>query len=105
MSDSILTTDFKTVVMFFCQLGYGILFVNYRGSLGFGEDNIKSLLGNVGDHDVKDCHMATLHVLEQLPHLDRSKVVLMGGSHGGFLVTHLAGQYPQDYKVTTVIHP
>ena len=46
---SVLTTDFKTVVMFFCQLGYGVLFVNYRGSLGFGEDNVRSLLGRVGD--------------------------------------------------------
>ena len=46
---SVITTDFKTVVMFFCQLGYGVLFVNYRGSLGFGEDNVRSLLGKVGD--------------------------------------------------------
>ena len=26
---SVITTDFKTVVMFFCQLGFGVLFVNY----------------------------------------------------------------------------
>ena len=29
--------------------------VNYRGTLGFGQDNINSLLGHVGDFDVKDC--------------------------------------------------
>ena len=85
--------------MFFCQLGYGVLYVNYRGSLGFGEENVRSLLGNVGDMDVKDCQLAKEKCLERFPHLSREKCVLMGGSHGGFLVTHLAGQYPADYKV------
>ena len=91
--------------MFFCQLGYGILFVNYRGSLGFGEDNVRSLLGRVGDQDVRDCHEATLAALDNLPQLARDKVVLMGGSHGGFLVTHLAGQFPDLYKVAVAINP
>eukprot|EP00092_Neocalanus_flemingeri_P040427 GFUD01044028.1.p1 GENE.GFUD01044028.1~~GFUD01044028.1.p1 ORF type:complete len:711 (-),score=264.14 GFUD01044028.1:62-2194(-) len=102
---SVLTTDFKTVVMFFCQLGYGVLFVNYRGSVGFGEDNVRSLLGKVGDMDVKDCHLAREMCLEKFPHLSREKCVLMGGSHGGFLVTHLAGQYPAEYKAVVARNP
>ena len=71
----------------------------HRGSLGFGEENVRSLLGNVGDNDVKDCYMATQRALDEYQNLAKDKVVLMGGSHGGFLVTHLAGQYPDDYKV------
>lgn len=31
--------------------------VNYRGSTGFGQDGIESLLGNVGSQDVKDVHV------------------------------------------------
>ena len=74
---SIVTTDFKTVVMFFCQLGFGVLFVNYRGSIGFGEENVRSLLGHVGDNDVKDCHQAKESFLSSCPWLSREKVVLM----------------------------
>lgn len=28
--------------------------VNFRGSTGYGDDSIRSLLNNVGDNDVKD---------------------------------------------------
>ena len=51
--------------------------------------------------DMGGCHMTRELCLEKYSHLSREKCLLMGGSHGGFLVTHLAGQYPQDYKVGT----
>ena len=38
--------------------GYTAVRVNFRGSQGFGEDNIQSLPGNVGVHDVADCMAA-----------------------------------------------
>lgn len=36
-------------------LGYCVVAVNYRGSLGFGEANVQSLPGNIGTNDVEDC--------------------------------------------------
>ncbi len=40
---------------FLTALGYCVVAVNYRGSLGFGEDSVQSLPGHVGTNDVQDC--------------------------------------------------
>ncbi|XP_023846542.1 acylamino-acid-releasing enzyme isoform X2 [Salvelinus sp. IW2-2015] len=92
------------------KLGFAVLMVNYRGSTGFGQDSILSLAGNIGSQDVKDVQRAVLTALadqtaEKLLTLDPDKVVVMGGSHGGFLACHLIGQYPDFYKACAVRNP
>jgi len=67
-----------------------VLFINYRGSTGLGKDYVESLLGKIGDADVKDVYNA----VQSNPLWSNRKLVLYGGSHGGFLVTQLSGQYP-----------
>lgn len=86
-------------------LGFGVLMVNYRGSVGAGQDSVDSLPGRIGDADVKDVHYAATEALKQFPFLNPEKVFLFGGSHGGFLVTHLSGQYPKDFKAVVARNP
>ncbi|MCI00133.1 acylamino-acid-releasing enzyme-like, partial [Trifolium medium] len=61
------------------------------GSLGFGEEALQSLPGNVGSQDVNDVLTAIDHVID-LGLASPSKIAVLGGSHGGFLTTHLIGQ-------------
>lgn len=70
-----------------------MLQVNYRGSIGMGADNVEYLQGRVGNIDVKDCVTATQEALKKYSWLNSEKIGLSGGSHGGFLVAHLSGQY------------
>ncbi|CAI9544606.1 unnamed protein product, partial [Staurois parvus] len=63
-----------------------------------------SLLGRIGDQDVKDVQTAVLQVLQEEP-VDPQKVSLCGGSHGGLISCHLIGQYPDFYKSCTVRNP
>ncbi|XP_069592070.1 acylamino-acid-releasing enzyme isoform X2 [Ranitomeya imitator] len=87
-----------------CKMGFAVLLVNYRGSLGFGQDSVMSILGKVGDQDVKDVQTAVLQLLQSEP-IHPHKVALCGGSHGGFLSCHLIGQYPDFYKACVVRNP
>lgn len=43
--------------------GFAILLVNYRGSLGFGDQFVRDLPGNVGDLDVADVHVSYIYYL------------------------------------------
>ncbi|CAG0879625.1 unnamed protein product [Darwinula stevensoni] len=103
---SVFTNEFSSHVAMFTACGYAVLLVNYRGSLGTGEAGVRSLPGRVGVQDVKDCYDALLHVLksEDFP-VDKEKLFLYGGSHGGFLVAHLAGQYPNTFRAACVRNP
>ncbi|KAF6717162.1 Acylamino-acid-releasing enzyme [Oryzias melastigma] len=87
-----------------CRMGLAVLLVNYRGSLGFGQDNILSLLGNVGSQDVKDVQFAVESILKS-GEFDEKKLAVSGGSHGGFLACHLIGQYPGFYKACVARNP
>uniref|UniRef100_A0A0A9XJL5 Acylamino-acid-releasing enzyme n=2 Tax=Lygus hesperus TaxID=30085 RepID=A0A0A9XJL5_LYGHE len=100
------TNSYSMLAAYFGKLGFAVLFINYRGSIGAGEDSVKALLGNVGTIDVSDCHQSTLKALEKHSSiLAKDKCILFGGSHGGFLVLHLSGQYPSFYKAVSSRNP
>lgn len=87
------------------SMGYAILLVNYRGSVGAGQASVDSLPGHCGSHDVSDCLLALKEALSQMSWLDEARVALIGGSHGGFLVTHLAGQTPDKWRAVVTRNP
>uniref|UniRef100_A0A3Q4BM22 Acylamino-acid-releasing enzyme n=1 Tax=Mola mola TaxID=94237 RepID=A0A3Q4BM22_MOLML len=82
-----------------------VCLVNYRGSTGFGQDSILSLLGQIGSQDVKDVQRAVLAALQADDSLDSRRLAVIGGSHGGFLACHLIGQYPDFYRACAVRNP
>ncbi|XP_054821069.1 acylamino-acid-releasing enzyme isoform X3 [Prosopis cineraria] len=88
---SVSLSSFSKSLAFLSSLRYSLLIVNYRGSIGFGEDALQSLPGKAGSQDVDDVITAIDHVIN-LGLASPSKIAVLGGSHGGFLTTHLIGQ-------------
>ncbi|XP_018446839.2 acylamino-acid-releasing enzyme isoform X1 [Raphanus sativus] len=101
---SIAPCSFSKSLAYLSSIGYSLLIVNYRGSLGFGEDALQSLPGKVGSQDVNDVLSAVDHAVE-MGLADPSRMTLLGGSHGGFLTTHLIGQAPDKFVAAAARNP
>lgn len=95
---------FQLYPILFVKCGFAVLLVNYRGSKGFGEDNLRSLLGKIGQQDVFDVQCAA-EVAAQRDEINPDKMIIFGGSHGGFLACHAIGQFPSFYRACAVRNP
>ncbi|XP_069793039.1 acylamino-acid-releasing enzyme isoform X2 [Narcine bancroftii] len=101
---SVFTAEWMLYPVTLCRLGFAVLLINYRGSIGFGQNSVFSLPGNVGSQDVKDVQFAAEFVMKE-EFINTSKVFIIGNSHGGFLASHLIGQYPEFYKACAMRNP
>ncbi|XP_042386087.1 acylamino-acid-releasing enzyme 1-like isoform X1 [Zingiber officinale] len=97
-------TNYSKSLAYLSSLGYNLLVVNYRGSLGFGEEALQSLPGRIGCQDVDDVLTALDYVIHK-GLASSSKVAVVGGSHGGFLTTHLVGQAPDRFVAAVARNP
>ncbi|KAM0887517.1 hypothetical protein ACQ4PT_028975 [Festuca glaucescens] len=97
-------SSYSKSLAFLHAQGYNLLVVNYRGSLGFGEEALQSLPGNIGSQDVNDVLTALEFVIKK-GLIDASRVAVVGGSHGGFLTTHLIGQAPETFVAAAARNP
>ncbi|XP_077541030.1 acylamino-acid-releasing enzyme-like isoform X1 [Haemaphysalis longicornis] len=95
---------FQLYPVLFVKCGFAVLLVNYRGSRGFGEDNLRSLLGKIGQQDIFDVQCAA-EVAAQRDEINPDKMIIFGGSHGGFLACHAIGQFPSFYRACVVRNP
>ncbi|XP_040537773.1 acylamino-acid-releasing enzyme isoform X3 [Gallus gallus] len=87
-----------------CWLGFAVLLVNYRGSLGFGQASIECLQSRVGEQDVADTQLAVEQAL-RYESLDPHRVALLAGSHGAFIALHLLTRQPERYQACALRNP
>nr|CAB3222366.1 acylamino-acid-releasing enzyme-like [Phallusia mammillata] len=98
------TASFNMFSVGFCQLGYAVLHINFRGSLGFGQNNVNSLPTNISVQDVSDVQQSVESTIELLknPSID---VFIHGSSHGGSLTIQMLGQFPDFYSAGVTSNP
>lgn len=75
--------EFDRNYIYWTSRGIAIVEVNYGGSTGYGREYRNLLKKNWGIVDVDDCCAAALYLAE-IGLVDREKLIVTGGSAGGF---------------------
>ncbi len=89
--------SFQPNVQFFATRGYAVLQVNYRGSTGYGKAYVDALRGQWGIADVEDAVSGARHLADN-DWVDAEKLVIMGGSAGGYTVLQTLVHHPGVFK-------
>jgi dipeptidyl aminopeptidase/acylaminoacyl peptidase len=81
---------------FFATRGYGVLYVNHRGSTGYGREYMLKLRGTWGKVDVEDA-VSGAQFLAASGRVDGARTVIMGGSAGGYTVLQTMVDQPEAF--------
>ncbi len=71
--------------------GYAVLFINPRGSHGYGQKFVDAVRGDYGGRDYADLMEAVDYVLENYDFIDVNRLGVTGGSYGGFMTNWIVG--------------
>ncbi|HEX8160385.1 MAG TPA: S9 family peptidase [Pyrinomonadaceae bacterium] len=75
--------------------GYAVLFINPRGSSGYGQKFSDGTLREWGGGDYKDLMAGVDFALKKYPWLDANRMGVTGGSYGGFMTNWIITQTPR----------
>ncbi|QLG61798.1 S9 family peptidase [Halorarum salinum] len=91
------TLSFGYRTQFLLSRGFSVLQVNYRGSTGRGREFVEELYDDWGGAEQGDVAAAAEHVLDEHDWLDEDRVVVYGGSYGGYSAYWQLVQFPDLY--------
>lgn len=72
--------------------GYGVVYLNPRGSQGYSQQFVDAVRGDYGGGDYKDIMDGLDAVLTENDWIDESCLCVTGGSYGGFMTNWIVGQ-------------
>ncbi|MFC4437800.1 MULTISPECIES: S9 family peptidase [Natrialbaceae] len=92
------TKSFDLYTQVLASRGFSVLQVNYRGSSGRGREFVEKLIDDWGGAEQGDVATAVEYALERYDWLDDDRVVVFGGSYGGYSAYWQLVQYPDLYE-------
>jgi len=75
---------FNRFIQYVANQGYIVIAPNYRGSTGYGKEFQQANLFDMGGGDLQDV-LAAADWIKETGYVDPKKLILMGGSYGGYM--------------------
>ncbi|WP_277586632.1 S9 family peptidase [Psychrobacillus antarcticus] len=93
---------FRSMFQFLLNRGYSIFAPNFRGSSNYGLKFMKLVEGDWG-HGPRLDNIEGLEWLIKEGYVDRDKILLLGGSYGGYMSLLLHGRHAEYFKAVVDI--
>lgn len=87
--------SFNASFQVYVARGYGVLYLNPRGSAGYGQRFSDGTLGEWGGGDYRDLMAGVDEALRKNSWIDGSRLGVTGGSYGGFMTNWIVTQTPR----------
>ena len=96
--------SFNRFIQHIVNQGYMVIAPNYRGSTGYGKDFQNANLFDMGGGDLQDV-LAAADFVMATGYVDKKKLIVMGGSYGGYLSMMAVTKAPDVWAAGVPIVP
>lgn len=77
--------------------GYAVVFIDFHGSTGYGQDFTDAISGDWGGKPLEDLQKGWAAALARYPFLDGGRACALGASYGGYMINWIAGAWPDGF--------
>jgi acylaminoacyl-peptidase len=82
----------------YAAAGFGVVFIDFHGSTGYGQAFTDSISGRWGDRPLEDLQKGWAAALARFPYLDGNRACALGASYGGYMIYWMAGIWNAPWK-------
>jgi dipeptidyl aminopeptidase/acylaminoacyl peptidase len=78
--------------------GYGVVFIDFHGSPGYGQAFTDSISGDWGGKPLEDLKKGLAAAVAKYPWLDGERACALGASYGGYMMNWIAGNWNDGFR-------
>jgi dipeptidyl aminopeptidase/acylaminoacyl peptidase len=92
------TWNYRWNPQVFAGAGFGVVFIDFHGSTGYGQAFTDSISNDWGGKPFEDLKAGLAAALEANQWLDGERACALGASYGGYMVNWIAGNWPDRFR-------